>query len=159
MKTLTAKDIMTSEILAVSAEWTIERLAEFFIENSISGAPVITGEDTLVGVVSLTDIVRFDTLPVKDFAGESRPHSYYMHSFEEAYAPEDIGEYHLEAPSRVKVKDIMTPMIFHVDEDTVLKEIADTMVRGRIHRVFVTKGEKVTGVISALDMLKIIREQ
>jgi predicted transcriptional regulator len=56
---------MTTEVLAVEADWSIERLSEFLIENSISGAPVQSKEGNLIGVVSLTDIVQYDTLPEK----------------------------------------------------------------------------------------------
>ena len=157
MKSLIAKDIMNPQILAAHANWTISQLAEFLIENSISGAPVISEDFTLIGVVSLTDIVRFDTLPIKD-APHEYPHTFYLHSFERAYAPEDITEFRIETESNILVEDIMTPMIFHVKEETPLKEVAEIMVRGRIHRVFVTQDDKVTGVISALDMMKVILE-
>jgi len=52
----------------------------------------------------------------------------------------------------------MTPTIFKVNEDTTVQEVADTLIRKRIHRVFVTREEKVVGVISTVDMLKIIRD-
>jgi CBS domain-containing protein len=51
----------------------------------------------------------------------------------------------------------MTPMIFDVNEDTKVKQVADTMIRGRIHRVFVTREGKLTGVITTVDMLEVIR--
>ena len=50
----------------------------------------------------------------------------------------------------------MTPMIFRVDEDAGVKEIADMLIRGGIHRVFVTEGSKLTGIITALDLLKVV---
>ena len=56
------------------------------------------------------------------------------------------------------VRDIMTPMIFDVSEDTTLPEAADAMIRGHIHRIFVTRHHKVTGIVTALDMLKVIRD-
>jgi CBS domain-containing protein len=36
--------------------------------------------------------------------------------------------------------------------------VADAMIRGRIHRVFVTRDEKLVGIITTMDMLKIIRD-
>jgi CBS domain-containing protein len=51
----------------------------------------------------------------------------------------------------------MTPMVFDVTEGMKVKQVADTMIRGRIHRVFVTRDEKLTGVITTVDMLKVIR--
>ena len=62
MKELTAKDVMTREVLAVGADWPLERLADFPVENSISGAPVTSEDGRLLGVVSVTDIVRHTSL-------------------------------------------------------------------------------------------------
>jgi CBS domain-containing protein len=45
-----------------------------------------------------------------------------------------------------------------VDRDTSLQEIAETMLKGRIHRVFVTEDDKLTGIVTALDMLQVIRD-
>ncbi len=64
MGRLTAKDIMTQDVLEVKADWSLRRLVEFLAENLISGAPVISEDGRLIGVVSLTDILGHDTLPV-----------------------------------------------------------------------------------------------
>ncbi len=56
------------------------------------------------------------------------------------------------------VRDIMTPTIFRVDENATVQQVAGTMIRGRIHRVFVTQEEKGVGIISAADMLRVIRD-
>jgi CBS domain-containing protein len=49
-------------------------------------------------------------------------------------------------------------MIFQVTEDTSVQQVADLMLKNRIHRVFVTRDEKVVGIISTPDMLKVIRD-
>jgi len=58
----------------------------------------------------------------------------------------------------VQVRDIMTPMIFSVSENTSVQEVADVMLKRRIHRVFVTRDGKLAGIVTALDMLKVIRD-
>ena len=65
--------------------------------------------------------------------------------------------FHTRNDSPVQVRDIMTPMIFKVEENTGVQEVAETMLRGRIHRVFVTQGNTLTGIVTALDMLRVIR--
>jgi CBS domain-containing protein len=57
----------------------------------------------------------------------------------------------------VQVREIMTPMIFKVSEEDSIQEVADIMLKGRIHRVFVTRGTLLTGIVTALDMLQVIR--
>jgi CBS domain-containing protein len=156
MKRLTAKDVMNKDVLSVGVNWSIEYLTDFLVENGISGAPVTSEDGKLVGVVSLTDIVRHNSLPGKDSRLNS-PYDYYRHGLEHQYAKEDIRSLSIDTEQLETVRDIMTPMIFDVNEDTKVKQVADTMIRGRIHRVFVTHEEKLTGVITTVDMLKVIR--
>ena len=156
MKRLTAKDVMNKDVLSVGMNWSIEYLTDFLVENGISGAPVTSEDGKLVGVVSLTDIVRHNSLPGKDSRLNS-PYDYYRHGLEHQYAKEDIRSLSIETEPLDTVRDIMTPMIFDVNEDTKVKQVADTMIRGRIHRVFVTREQKLTGVITTVDMLKVIR--
>jgi CBS domain-containing protein len=47
-------------------------------------------------------------------------------------------------------------MVFDVYEDTSLQSIAETMVKGHIHRVFVTREKKVVGIVTALDTLRAV---
>jgi CBS domain-containing protein len=157
MKNLTAKDLMNQDVLSVGSDWPMEKLADFLIEHSISGAPVTSEEGVLVGVVSLTDIVRHKSMPLKNPQPDV-PHEYYLHAPERQYSQEEIESFRIEAESLVTVRDIMTPMTFNINEDTSLQQVANAMIRGRIHRVFVTRDEVLIGIITTMDMLKIIRD-
>jgi len=157
MKGLTAKDVMIQEVLEVRADWSLQRLVEFFGENSISGAPVTSENGELVGVVSLTDIIRQDTMSEKS-SQTYGTHEYYLHTLERRFAPQEIESLHVGSEPLITVRDIMTPSIFKISEDATVQQVANTMIRGRIHRVFVTREEKVVGIISSVDMLKVIQD-
>ena len=157
MRDLRAKDIMTSQILKAEEDWSIQRLVEFFGENSISGAPVISADGELVGVVSLTDIIINGTITEGDVQSYE-PHEYFIHTLERRYAKEEISSFKIRDEPLITIHDIMTPTIFKVIENTSIQKVADVMIKNNIHRVFVTSIEKVVGVISAVDMLKIIRD-
>lgn len=154
---LTAKDVMTTHVLAVRADWPISQLADFLVEHSISGAPVVSEGGRLVGVVSMTDIVRYESMPVNN-PKPAGPHSYYLQSLELQYAEEEVSSFRIGGDSPTAIEDIMTPVLFKVTEDTPLPKIADTMIKGRIHRLLVTRGEEIVGIVSALDVLKVIRD-
>ena len=156
MKGLTAKEVMTPNVMPARADWPIERLAEFLIENDISGAPVISEYGALIGVVSLTDIVRHDSLHQRE-PQTQRTHAYYLPVLEDHLAQEEVSTFRFDGGSEVTVRDIMTPMIFQVEEDMPVQEVADKMIRGRIHRVFVTHEDKVIGIITALGLLDVLR--
>jgi len=157
MKKILAKDIMNPDVLSVGMDWSIEQLADYLIENGISGAPVTSEEGKLLGVVSMTDIVRYRSTPVTD----ARPddlHEYYIYTPERRYSPAEVESFGIEAESLVTVSDIMTPMTFNVNEDTTLQKVADAMLRGRIHRVFVTRDGVLVGIITTMDILGVVRD-
>jgi CBS domain-containing protein len=52
----------------------------------------------------------------------------------------------------------MTPVIFSVSENARFQEMADTMVGGRIHRLIVTDGDSVIGIVTTLDLLRGLRD-
>jgi CBS domain-containing protein len=154
---MTVSDVMQREVLAVDAGWSLEELADFLVDNSISGAPVVAEDNELVGVVSLTDIVRQNRLQ-EHGSGAQDTHDVYLFELDRQMGKDELRELHIQYETPVIVRDIMTPMIFSVNEDTSVQAVAETMLKGRIHRVFVTRDNRLNGIITALDMLKIIRD-
>ncbi len=153
---LTVKDVMQSEVLAVDADWPLDKLAGFLVDNSISGAPVTDEKGELVGVVSLTDLVRHSSMTEKDTETAST-HDVYLYELERHMSHEELRVFHTQYESPIQVREIMTPMIFKVSEEDSLQDVAATMLKGRIHRVFVTRGSTLTGIVTALDMLQVIK--
>jgi predicted transcriptional regulator len=155
---ITVQDIMTREVLCAQADWSVERLAAFFFDNHISGAPVVNSKEHPLGVVSITDIAHYNTSTLFNSVHE-RPHDYYVHSLvKNQYSSQEARTFHLEDDSQVTAADIMTPVIFDVDINTPIQDAANVMIRGHIHRLFVTDNKKIVGIVSALDMLKIVRD-
>lgn len=153
MKWNSAKDLMTTNVKSVGADWPLDRVAQFLIDHEISGAPVVD-DDRLVGVISLTDLARH-----KSTSGETateRPAAYYRHELETQYADEDLESVYITEDSETRAEHVMTPQVYDVNEHTSIQQVAQVMHRGGIHRVFVTKDEEIQGIITALDMLKVV---
>ena len=158
MKELTAQEIMKEDVLSVQADWTLEELADFLNEHSITGGPVVDDAGTLVGVVSTTDIVRNSTFAFKNSHGKKMI-DYYRDDIDPAYFNQLIPSLAAKKRQDVTVRDIMTPMTFSVSRDMRIQQVADAMIRGRIHRVLVTDDDKLLGIITTMDLLDIIRNQ
>ncbi len=149
------KDVMTRELLTVGADWALDELKGFLLEHGISGAPVIDGSETLIGVVSSTDLLRAGE---GDESESARADGFFVSSLDRPLAADELASMHLQASSSRTVRDVMTPVMFQIAEDSSVEEAADMMVRGRIHRVLVTDGERVTGIVSALDLVRVLRD-
>ncbi|NIR49054.1 CBS domain-containing protein [candidate division KSB1 bacterium] len=153
----TAKDIMNTDVMSVQGELSVHELAEFFTENMISGAPVVDEDGRLIGVVSLSDIVRNDSRRAQ-IVRNAHQSDYYLHGWEDELDEAEIERLHVEEDDGLNVRDIMTPLVFKVSEETPISQMADTMIGGRIHRLIVTRDDQVVGIVTTLDMLKAIRD-
>jgi CBS domain-containing protein len=56
---LKAADLMSREVITLSVCDSLDRAAQLFAKEQISGAPVVDGEGRCVGLLSLADVVRW----------------------------------------------------------------------------------------------------
>jgi CBS domain-containing protein len=156
MQQATARDIMTPNVVVVRETMSIAELAGVLMSNMITGAPVVSGSGKLVGVVSATDIARHVALETSGVQ-EERISGYYVRGWEAVLDEDEVRAFHIVRDDGTTVRDIMTPVIFSVPETASLVELADIMISGRIHRIIVTRGDDVVGVVSTLDLLRLMR--
>ncbi len=55
---MNAKDVMTTEVITVSPDTTVQALAALLSEKGISGAPVVDAAGHMVGIVSEGDLLH-----------------------------------------------------------------------------------------------------
>jgi CBS domain-containing protein len=152
-----ARDVMNPHVVAVSPDATVRHAASLLAERQITGAPVVEADGRLVGVVSVTDIAESDAESSdvrEDTSDPRRP----LRGWDEATAAEEIRGLHVEEQPLL-VRDIMTPTVYTVPEETTVSRIARAMIAGRIHRVFVTRQGRIVGIVTSLDLLKILAEE
>ncbi|HSF15868.1 MAG TPA: CBS domain-containing protein [Vicinamibacteria bacterium] len=154
MEQLTAKDVMTSNVVTIRDDAPLSELVSLLSEHVITGAPVVDSSGKLVGVVSATDVAREGARRRSGVRREVPP-DFYMGSAE--FQGEDMRAYLVEEESDQLVRDIMTSMIFSVPQNASVAEMADTMIGGRVHRLIVTDGSRVVGIVTTLDILRGLR--
>ncbi|MEJ2418485.1 MAG: CBS domain-containing protein [Exilibacterium sp.] len=157
MQALTAKDIMKTEVLFAYEGWSIKYLADFLIKNKIAGVPVITADSELIGVASVTDIFRFENQEIDAKVNALR--DYYQDAYGNEIDFLDLDKWAYNAEENCTTGQIMQRNIISVTEDTRVASICRIMLENKIHRVFVTKENKVTGVITTSNILALISEK
>jgi CBS domain-containing protein len=141
-KNAIASDVMNPDVMTVTDDMSVPELAAFLTENQITGAPVLDTHGHAVGVVSVTDIAESG-----GGAGSWQQ--------EDGVQPEDRRGLHVENTGQ-RVRDIMTPTVYTVPDDTPVSQLASTMIAGRVHRLLVTKDKRIVGIVTALDLLKLL---
>ena len=154
MPQLNAADVMSTQVLAVRPDMSVHELAAFLTENQITGAPVLDAHGRLVGVVSETDIAECESDRAELVRDRSDP-EFDLRGWEDKVNVEDMRELHVEG-SDLAVRDIMTPAAYTIPHDTPVSKVAQTMVAGRIHRLLVTRASRVVGIVTSLDLLKLL---
>jgi CBS domain-containing protein len=155
MQKLTAKDIMTTEIVTIPEDMLVSRLATLLTKKMISGVPVVDKEGNLIGVVSLSDIVQ-SSVQINAKDSKSPKTDFYSYAWGNEWNEDEWDGFHYENEDGMQVQDIMTPVVISVTEETSIVQMAETMLAGRVHRLIVTKNKKVVGIVTTMDMLKII---
>ena len=156
IRRLQAKDIMVPSVLTVPDDMSVQDAAQFLIEHEISGAPVVDKNKDTVGVFSLTDIAR-ESAEQGQTASNRFYRNFYAQGWEDELEPEEMEQLMLGSEHRL-VRDAMNPAIYTISEQSHVSEIAAAMIDSRVHRLFVTDDDCLTGIITTLDILKLLRE-
>jgi len=149
-----AKDIMNPRVVTVTNRMDVREAAKIFVEEGITGAPVVDDMGHLVGVISQTDLVKYDLATERELTVEA---PYYRRPFDEAINPS--RGFQIEALSADTVRDVMTPFLLTVEEETPIREVAARMAKFGIHRLIVVdEDQELRGILTSADVLRWVAE-
>ncbi len=138
-------DVMTREVFAVAPDTSLETAARLLTERRISAAPVIDAHHRVVGVVSLSDLADPDRVP------SDEPGYPIYYRVTEGYTSA-LGGVEEAGPGRVA--DVMTAAVLSVPADATIAEAASRLLQLGVHRLLVVHGDRLSGVVSAVDLLR-----
>jgi len=146
---LLARDIMTSPVLTARPETTVRDLAALMTTHHISGIPIVTAEQELVGIVTEGDLLYKEVLPKPaepPFIVRRLPIRAVV-----------TAEEHVRKAEGVRAYELMTTPVMTVTETATVHEIAGVMVKHGINRVPVMRAGRLAGIVSRADVLKAFR--
>jgi CBS domain-containing protein len=149
---LTAKDIMTRDVVTVAPDTTIEKLAALLVSNQISGAPVVDANGALYGMVTENDLI----------SQNKRLHIPTVVSFLDAAIYLESSKKFADEVKRVtatKVADICSKKVVTIAEETTLTDIATIMAEKKVHVLPVVKAGKVVGIVGKRDVVRAVAQQ
>ena len=144
---VTAKDIMTKEVISVHPETTLLDVAKILAEHNFDGVPVVDAENKLVGIVTEYDLINKTSavhLPTLQVVLRNLP----QFKKEEAHFQEEILS--------LKVSDIMNKDPLSLKSEILYDDIIRLFKdHHRVNPIPVTdENNKVIGVISRFDVLR-----
>ncbi len=157
MRPIVARDVMTPQVLSVHENLLLSELAAFLVGHEITGAVVRDESGKYIGVVSVTDVAAAASSGGERITRDRSRPDFYVRGWEGSLAEEELSSLHLEEDG-LRARDVMNPEIYSVDADTQVSEVAETMLKGHLHRLLVTEGDELVGVISTSDLLGLLVE-
>ena len=141
-----AKDIMRKDVVTLRPLMTLREAGAVLAERGITGAPVIDRRGEIMGVVSQSDIVRCGA--GRDKAGLPLFYSDDDDSPVEAFSRSEFDV--------LRVVDVMTNHVISAEEEAPVEELIATMLRSGVHRVVITRKGKLAGIVTTMDILRIL---
>ena len=151
---LKASEIMNAPAITAHQDCTVGDLMKLLDENSITGVPVVDDDGTLVGVVSITDLLA---LGVNDEAeGELESDFHTSPAMDGLSRSSGFLVPDSDMLDRT-VRTIMSQNAITATLDAAVGDLADTMVTHNVHRIIIVKGDKPKGIVSVKDILHALR--
>ncbi len=121
---LCVADIMERNVKSIHCQSSIAAAESMLVEQGFTGAPMVSTDGQILGVVSMTDIVRFR------------------------------HEHSQENPHSRMVYEIGTPVPITIEGKADLREAARLLVQNQIHRLVVVDAGVPVGILTTLDVIE-----
>ena len=139
-----ARDIMTKDIMTVSPDTPVRKVAELMVTHGLCSVPVVDASGAVLGMVSEGDLLRKKIAPkapqVLSVLGEYEGIEEYREAFRKMGA-NTSGE-------------IMTSPVVTVEAEDEAAKVGETVLNHHIKQVPVLENGKLVGLISRANLLK-----
>ena len=124
-------ELMQRNVKSIRGEASVAEAILTLADGHISGLPVVDASGKMVGVLSSSDL-----LAAEAETGDESSRQALLENTE--------------------VQEIMTRRPYTVAPTAEVREAAQQMLYGDVHRLFVTDGDEVVGVISTTDIVRAV---
>jgi len=139
-----AKDIMTTSVVSIGPEASIQDAAQLMLDNHISGLPVVDADGKPVGLISEGDLMHRSEI------GTERRRPWWLRMVTStASEARDFVKEHAQS-----VADVMSKNVITIDEAAPLGDIAEVLESEGIKRLPVVRDEKLVGIVSRSNLLR-----
>jgi CBS domain-containing protein len=155
-----AKDIMQTTVITVGVDDPLSAIHRLFLDEEISGAPVVSDHGEVVGVVTIRDLLW-------DHCEERNVEESDLEYFR-GYVNVDVedlrshGETYVARLAERVASDVMTSRVVSVEPEASVSEVARVVQEHMIHRVLVAepgeKGWSLSGIISLFDLVALLED-
>jgi len=136
------KEMMTKQVLTINAEMSLKDAGKLFRENRISGLPVVDDDANIIGIFTITDMMRI--------LGQI----YELKESEKKHPDIRLSEMYDNEKSKAKVGNMMTKDVYVLNENDSIEEVMRLMFYNKVHTIPITnQNGKLVGIIGRRDLV------
>ena len=144
-----AMDVMTTNVITVGPDTSVQEIAKVLSERGISGVPVVDPDQRLLGIVSEGDLLhRVETGTERRV--QRRRRSWWLDT---VGSDEELARDYVKSHGRT-ARDVMTREVITATDTTELADIANLLETKRIKRVPVIRDGKLVGIVSRANLVR-----
>lgn len=128
------RDVMTSQVITLRPEDTLQRVKQLLEENQVNHLPVLEGRKVR-GIISRSDYLSL------------------LHGFTIFDTPES-RQYNRQTHGSLLVKEVMTKDVITVRPDDTVRRAAEIIAGHPFHALPVVDDGELVGIITTLDLLR-----
>ncbi|MDP6979694.1 MAG: CBS domain-containing protein [Myxococcota bacterium] len=157
--TIYVRDAMATDVHTIAPDLPLAEFEERSIACGVSGFPVVDG-GRLVGIVSRSDVIR--TLAVER-TYEGQLSDEYDDAANDTLdeAAQHMADTEARVGARIArlcVKDAMHTDVATAEPGQPIEQAAKNMLERRVHRLPVVEGDQLAGIVTALDLARLVAE-
>lgn len=144
---ITARDIMSTDLMTADPDMEITQAAKLMLDNRINGLPVVDKSGNLVGIICQSDLIaQQKKLPIPSIFS-------FLDGFISMSSMKQI-EKEARKIAAATVAQAMTPDPVSIAPGTGIEALAALMVDRNFHTLPVVEQGKLIGIIGKEDVLK-----
>ncbi|MFQ5713623.1 MAG: CBS domain-containing protein [Candidatus Scalinduaceae bacterium] len=139
------KCMATKNIITAKETMGIKEAASLLTKHRISSVPVVDDQGSLIGIVSISDIVKTflpDFVPLVDI------------DFVKDYGSLDFSAEDVKKIAAMTVSGIMTRKVYTVDEECSLVRALSMIKKHNVKALPVVRNGKLIGIVSSVDICR-----
>ncbi|MBW1688755.1 MAG: CBS domain-containing protein [Deltaproteobacteria bacterium] len=142
-------ELMNPDVVSARPDMTVAEVRHLLATHGISGAPVVDDSGRILGIVSQTDLIRQSEQPTT--VGESGRFFTDVNEYRDlANLPRDLSD--------LPVESLMSKEVYTVPRHSSAAVGASLMRERKVHRLLVTDQGVLVGVVTSLDLLRVVEE-
>src|SRR2546430_14592984 len=132
-----ARDIMTSPVITVRVDTTVQDAAALLAARGFTALPVIDDDDRLIGIVTEADLVR------DRFPRDPRSLIHGGPQAQRAPTPETVGE-------------VMITPVTAMGSGTDIADLTQALLDARQRSMPIVDGSRVIGIVTRRDLVRVV---